>query len=310
MYPQLAAAERKQTSIQRGADLKDLGTYGQGYRDQFGRLSSAYAGLDGAAAEASRPSDLLYQLNDTALNLGDSELRAELERSALAELRLGGGLSAEQERGAAQASRGAWSSRGLAYSNPAVADEILSRDSYMQAMQDKRRGYAGNIWQIGSQEDQANRGFGLNVQGLNAADRGNRLNSMIAASQAQLAPIQGAMTRTASNPYALLSSFQAPTMQSASAVMSGAPQVTGAAQSIQPLYNYGKDVFDTNFNAAESRANSSANAYAQAGAGLMSTGGSMYGSSMRTGAPASGANAIGEYQYATGTVPRATYAGA
>ena len=146
-------------------------------------------------------------------------------------------------------------------------------------MQDRRRGFASNIWQIGSGEDQDNRGFGLNVQGLNDASRTNRMNTLLAASQAQLNPIQGALApRTALNPYSMMTAFQAPGMTEYSSSLQGAPQVTGAANAIQPLYNYGSDVNNTNFNAAESRAMASANAYAAVGSGMMSSGSKIYAS--------------------------------
>lgn len=270
-YPKFTAAERKASSQQREGDLADLASMGQRYADQFAALSPAYAALDKAVNDFTR-ADL-----STTGDFAPTALRQEMDRQALYDLGLGKSLSPEEERMAQQSARAAWSSRGLANSNPALLAEVLSRDSMGTQRQAQRRAFAANTLQLGTEEDRLRQGMRLQAEG-------SRANALIALNQAKLSPILSATTaRTGMNPYGMMAFNQAPSLAEVSGIFGGSPQVQAGASAMQPLYSYGRDVFDTNFNAAESRALNRANAYTSAGAGMMSTAGDMYTSGMKYG---------------------------
>jgi hypothetical protein len=86
--------------------------------------------------------------------IGTNDILKELEAQALTEVGLGGQLSAQEERDAQQAARGAFASRGMAYGNPAVAAEILGRDQFARQRQAERRAFAGGISGMLQQRDQ------------------------------------------------------------------------------------------------------------------------------------------------------------
>jgi hypothetical protein len=75
----------------------------------------------------------------------DNEVLAELERQAIEDLGLGGGLSAQDERGAQQAARAAFSARGLAMGRPAAVAEVLTRDALARERRAERRAFAGGV---------------------------------------------------------------------------------------------------------------------------------------------------------------------
>jgi hypothetical protein len=76
---------------------------------------------------------------------GKDDVLRELESQAMRELGLGGQLSAQEERQAQQAARGAFAARGMAFGNPAVAAEVLGRDEFSRQRLGERRAFAGGI---------------------------------------------------------------------------------------------------------------------------------------------------------------------
>lgn len=241
LYPRFTAAERGQTSLQRGADLGDLGKYGASYAGILGQLSPGYAALDAQTQAPNR------------------EILDALHGQAMDQLNSHGALSADEERAIAQASRTAAVDRGLEYSNPALATEALNRDAAV-------RGRVGE-----------NAQFASGVQNMEQAAAGNRINQLLAISQAKLNPILGAMTRTGVSPTIAMGPAQlAPSVGLPSEVFHRGPQVGDLSGALGPLYNYSSDLYNTNFNAAEARALNGANAATSTGGGLLSLSGSLY----------------------------------
>lgn len=287
LYPGFVQREATATTSQRGNDLADLQRFGGDYAQALGGASSAYGAIDDTV-QAGPGNALLDYLNAAA---GPSDIRTELERQALEELQAGGNLTASEQRGVQQGARAAYSDRGLVMSNPAIADEFLQRDLYSRQRQNERRGFAVGARQLGLQEDQ----FGLGVQGANEANAGNWRNFLISGSQAQLNPLlQYGMQRASIRPETL-AGFGGAGMspgQALAPINSTAPTVGSAANAMSPLYGYAADVYGTNFNAAESRAQNRAAGYAAIGGGLMSAGGGIMGG-MGGGGGGYGGQAIG-----------------
>lgn len=77
--------------------------------------------------------------------LGASGIEQEMGRQALDELKLGGALTPEEQRAAAQSARAAFSARGLATGSPAAVAEVLARDSYGRTRQTERRAFAAGV---------------------------------------------------------------------------------------------------------------------------------------------------------------------
>lgn len=277
LYPSVAKKERAGTAAQRAADLADFTKLSPQWREQLTKASPAYAAMQQQVGKG-EGSPMLDYLNAQAFDAGPSELRTELERQALYELSLGGALTPEEERLATQQARGAFSDRGMLYGNPAIGAEVLNRDALSRQRLDQRRQFGALAQGIGFNEDQANRQFGLNVQGQNEANSGNWRNFLLGSSQATLNPqLQMLSQRAAVNPASLLGMYAGSSgPQMWGAVQGSAPSIAQGVQSLQGLYNYAGDVANTNFNAAESRANAQANNYAALGSGLLKTGASLY----------------------------------
>jgi hypothetical protein len=269
-YPQLALRERMGTSAQRAGDLGDLQRLGADYAAGLGDVSSAYRGL-GDAVNAGPGSELLDYLNGQAMG---SPLYDELQRQALADLQLGGTLSPEEQRMIEQQTRAVYGDRGLGMSNPAIAAEFLNRDLYSRARLNERRQFGVQTEQLGLQRGQ----FGLGVAGAQEANTGNWRNFLTTASQAQLQPVLGYLqSRTNVSPLQYIGmGASAPSAVNAAQITTTAPSIAQAANSLTPLYNYAADVYGTNFNAAESRAQNAASGVSSMGSGLMGVGGSAY----------------------------------
>lgn len=283
LYPQFAGAERAATTKTREADLSDLLGMGGRAQDAYAAGSPGYASLLREIAAGDRSSPLLGKLNFDALTADRGPISRELERSALTELALGRSLSAEETRDATQSARGAWSARGLGMSNPAIGAEILNRDAYGREREAGRRQYAMGVEGLLVNEDEANRRFGLNVEGMNMGQTAQRQNFKLAASQATNAPLQGILgTRAPGGTMGNVLGAMGLGMPAGApgAAAAGAPSIYQGVQALTPLYSYGADVFNTNFNAGESRQIRKANAYAGIGSGLMSLGGSMGGAAI------------------------------
>lgn len=96
-----------------------------------------------------------------------SQIEAEIQRQAQAELALGRSLSPEQERAAQQSARGAFAARGLGTSAGSAAAEILNRDQFAQQRLDQRRQFALGANQL----DLARRGRRITLaEGYGALD--------------------------------------------------------------------------------------------------------------------------------------------
>lgn len=283
LYPQFAAAERNATSATRGADLSDLGKYGAGYVDQFANASPGFGALVNRVNQGNTVSPTLGLLNYNSLTAGTSPIGQELQNQALSDLALGRSLSPDQQRDAEQSARGAFASRGLGMSNAAIGSEILSRDDYATQMQNQRRGFAQNTMGLLDNEQEANRRFQLNVEGLNTGENQAWQNFLLGAAGQTSQPLYAEMNdrAPASNWSAVMGGMGlGMPIGATNQMMSGAPSVYQGAQAMTPLYNYGADVFNTNFNTGESRAMAQANGYAAIGGGLMSLGGKMGGAGM------------------------------
>ena len=72
-------------------------------------------------------------------------LLGQLQSQASADLALGGSLSAEQSRDAAQSARAGMAARGLGVGNSALAAEMLNRDRFASQRDTERRAFAGQV---------------------------------------------------------------------------------------------------------------------------------------------------------------------
>jgi len=119
----------KQRSAAEAAAIKaDGGALREGILGASPEIAAANAGMTARLGE-----------------MGPSGIETELKRQALGELQLGGRLSPEEQRGAQQAARAAWSARGMATGTPAAIAEVLNRQSFADARQAGRRAFAGGV---------------------------------------------------------------------------------------------------------------------------------------------------------------------
>ena len=88
-----------------------------------------------------------------------TEISKELDAQALADLRLGGQLSPEEERAVQQSSREIFAARGMALSDPAAVAEVLARDSFARQRRGERQAFAGQRENVGFQMNQAERQY-------------------------------------------------------------------------------------------------------------------------------------------------------
>lgn len=265
MAGKTAKTERKLTSDQRAGDMVDY--------ERLRKASPGVASLDRIGAQAGESSPLLRLLNlDSASRLGGrSDLNAELESQALADLRLGGTLSEQEQRDAEQAARGAWAARGLAHSNGAVGAEILARDSASRARRDSRRSFAGGVSNLVMSEDEALRRYAMGVEGLNASDLSTRASVATTAA----APLLNSFAQRSNAIGATIGAMNLTGRPGeASDIMSQTPSVFQGAAALTPLYNYQADAFNTNLNASESRRIAAQNQQNALIGGAMQAGGS------------------------------------
>jgi hypothetical protein len=103
------------------------------------------------------------QMQRQLANQGPSDIETELRRQAMADLSLGGSLSADEVRQVTQGSRAAWSSRGLGMSQPGAVEEVMARTGAANARRAQRQQFAAGV-DTGSQQRQASdRAFTLNA---------------------------------------------------------------------------------------------------------------------------------------------------
>ena len=256
LLPKFASAERRQTSNQRAGDLRDY--------ERLRASSPGVASLDRIGGQAGDSSLLLKLLNlDSGDRLGGrSDLNAELESQALGDLRLGGQLTEQEQRDAEQAARGAWASRGLAYSPGAVGAEILGRDSATRARRDSRRSFAGGVSNLILSEDEQLRRYAMGVEQLNDTDLSTRASVATTAS----APLLNSFAqRTGAFNPTLTAMGLTGTPGETSGVLNQAPSIFQGAAALTPLYNYGADAFNTNLNASASRSAARSNLFSSLG---------------------------------------------
>lgn len=95
--------------------------------------------------------------------LGPSAIESELNSQALGDLRLGGQLSAEDERLAQQTARGAFAARGLNQSNVSAVAEVLNRQQFADQRLGERRAFATGVEGMTQGREEADRGFASTV---------------------------------------------------------------------------------------------------------------------------------------------------
>ena len=264
LFPRFSAAERQSTTSQRAGDAMDLMRLGPAFSQALSNASPGMASLQRIGADAGTQSDLLGSLNDSA-SFGSPIARA-LNEQAMSELALGGQLTPEEQANAAQSARAGWASRGLAFSNPAVGDEILQRDRAVRERMGQRRQFASSV-------DESMKRFGMGVEELNQRDLSTRA-SVAGASASPIMQLFGQRSVASMNP--ILGAFSAtPTPSMTSGIMSQAPSIFEGAQALQPIYNYGADLYNTNFNALEARALNKSNAMSALSGGLFGMAGGL-----------------------------------
>lgn len=133
--PKQAAAEAATAGARSEAESGQVRSKYAGYRDALLQSSPEYK----AAAEG-------FQARTGAAN----RIYGMLDQQAADELALGGALSGDEQREVSQASRGAWSDRGLATSGRAAIDEVLSRVSASNARKRERQAFAAQTAAQGS----------------------------------------------------------------------------------------------------------------------------------------------------------------
>lgn len=168
----------------RTAALNFLSANGDRIRQAFEAASPAQAAINREISSTATPSALLAQLNAEAQAVKPSMISQALEERAMEQLALGDSLSAGEERNVAQASRAAYSDRGLAMSNRSIVDEVLNRDAAGRQRMLERTGLASGIDQILLGEQGQNRNFAMGVEGLNQQDDASD-RAFLSQSQAQ-----------------------------------------------------------------------------------------------------------------------------
>jgi len=267
--PEIAGVEQMLTSAQRGQDLQDLRTYGGQFTKALGRLSPAYSAINAQVRDGGATSPLLDLLNRAAIAQGanNSPLYDQLAQQASSQLALGGALSPDEQRLVDQGTQSAFASRGLLMSNPAIFQQALDRTQYSQQRLNQRQQFAQGVDQLGLQEAQQRQQFQFGTQAANQAALANRQGFLLSANSATVNPLMNAIygNRSVTTPGTVAGIFGA------------APQVSSLSGAAQPALGYASDVYNTDFNAAESRAQNRAAAYAGIGSGLTSAAGSVGG---------------------------------
>jgi hypothetical protein len=124
------------------------------------------------ADELQTVADFTDALGYTAADdLEGTEIEAELNRQALAELQLGRSLTPEQERMAQQAARAGMAARGLGVGSGALAAEILNRDMFASQREADRRNFAGSTNQLLTSNRQNRLGLVSNLLSQSANTR-------------------------------------------------------------------------------------------------------------------------------------------
>jgi hypothetical protein len=265
-YPELSRREREATTEQRQWDLRDLRNTGTQMQTAIEGLAPELRGAGNALqrmlGETGDTSPLLRHLNDQAIGEDLSPINSRLQDYAMQQLDLGDRLAPDEQRRITQDTRAAYSDRGLFGGDASVVDEILGLDSARRNRAAQRVGVASGINSGILGELNQDHSFGMGVEDLNQRDiAGDRafIPAAVNAGNARLAAMLGLFDhRAAVSPTA------------GAAIMGQTPNLAGtSARTIADILGYGRDAYDTNFNAREARGIAQGNnGAAIAGAGI------------------------------------------
>lgn len=146
VYGDLARAESTVAGARAAAETRGVQRFGRAHMDTLFSVSP----------ELAQARDAMMSRLDSS---GPTRLQTEMEQQAFDDLRLGGALSAEEERQAQQAARGAFASRGMLHSNPAAVAEVLGRQQFADARRGERRNFAIQVDQLMGDQEQNDRAF-------------------------------------------------------------------------------------------------------------------------------------------------------
>lgn len=111
----------------------------------------------------------LLQIDQTANEMGRSDIGQKLHDQALSELDQGGSLSPEEMRNVTQATRSGFADRGMGMGNPALFAEALNRAEASHARLRDRQGFASQVDQQLYGQEQGDRSFLLNAASASQA---------------------------------------------------------------------------------------------------------------------------------------------
>lgn len=230
LTPQATRIETDANTQRREADLADVERLG-------GRANEAFRAANPQLAE------LLDAAQDDT-ETGPTRLSEALEALAFEELQAGRSLTGRQRRDTEQASRAAFSARGLAMSNPAAVDEITALNDAGDRRLRERLALASAVDQMQFGQEQANRANRLNVANM--------------------------MQRTGSDPFQAILGRPGQSLALASNQQAGAGNLAASQRGmVNPFNAYASDLYNTNYNAeAAARIASSNNMGAIIGGGL------------------------------------------
>lgn len=234
-----------------------------------GQIDAAMGQIPGMATAADEVRGLAGIARDS---VGGTNIERELQRQAEADLAAGRSLTAEQERSAQQSVRSAMSARGLAVGNPAAIGEVLMRDAYATEREGQRRGFAGNVNQMLTSNQQSRLGLAGNLYGQESGMRQNTASMGLAGAQAYIG----------TDPYQRALGSNIP-------IASQGAATSLANNAYGQVLAYGSDLYNTNLNMQASQYNSFMNnRSALQGAGMYADAQKQAGKSAMTGAIAGG----------------------
>lgn len=199
-----------QASLLGGAPQVGLGGYdaaqaaaqgyqSQGYAPQGYQAAQAASGMQAESERLAR-GQLGQSLYTQALQAGPSQAAQLLGGRAAEFAGSTGGLSPEEVRNLQQATREAYTARGIEMSNPAIAAELAARSGAMRQRQGEDLAQAVALNQAYTQDLSANRQFGT---GLYGQEIGLQQANQQAALQAALANQQAGQNLSLANLQAL-----------------------------------------------------------------------------------------------------------
>ena len=130
--PQFAAADVGTANARASGEMAGINANGANFNRS---LRSASPEIDQATSA----------ITGNLSQMGATDIEREQQRQALADLRLGGQLSADESRTANQAARAAFAARGLGRGQNAAIAEVMNREQYANSRRDQRRAYASAV---------------------------------------------------------------------------------------------------------------------------------------------------------------------